>query len=384
MDGHATRGPEQVAARAIELARELIRIPSYNPPGAEQAIAERACDVLRSAGIEPLLVPLEEGRPTVVARLPGREPGSVILCGHLDTVRAEAADWASPPLEPRVESGRLFGLGAADMKSGVALLLALLTEFAASRYVPPHDLVLLLTVDEEVGYRGAASVAESGLLADARALIILEPTGGEIYAGQKGELWLKAEFEGREAHGSIPESGVNAVALAARFIEVAEGTVAALPSVPGRGRTTLNVGRFQGGRQVNIVPGLATLEMDVRVVADEHAQRVRSALDAAGGRIAAAAGGHFTLETVSYHPPIATEASARLARQFAQACGRPVDRVSICPYSTDAVALVPALDVPVLIYGPGHIQQAHRPNESIALSDLEERARDLLAFLTNL
>ncbi len=233
----ATGQAQRVYTRALELAQMLIAVPSYNPPGNERVIAEVVRDVLRPSEIEATLVPLDKDRCSLVARLKGRRRGSLVLCGHLDTVKAEESKWSTPPLKPHIQSGRLYGLGAADMKSGVALMLALAMELAEQRLLPPNDLVLLLTADEEVGYRGAASVAKSGLVDDAQMLLVLEPTGCEAYGGQKGELWLRAEFDGREAHGSIPECGVNAISLAVRLMETIETAVAELQPVPGRGRT---------------------------------------------------------------------------------------------------------------------------------------------------
>jgi len=87
---------EQIEREIAELASALVRIPSANPPGDEDRIAEFAAQWLRNAGLEPKLVPLGPGRSSVVARLPGREDRSVVLCGHLDTVGLIRRDGGSP------------------------------------------------------------------------------------------------------------------------------------------------------------------------------------------------------------------------------------------------------------------------------------------------
>ena len=370
----ATGPPMDKGDRVIvRLAQDLIRIPTHNPPGNEERIAQFAGERLRDAGLDPRLVPLEPGRSSVVARVSGKDPGCLVLCGHLDTMPANPEAWHIPPLEGRIEGGRLWGLGAADMKGAVAVLMGVASQLARSETVPPSDVVLVLTADEEFGYRGAASVAESGLIDDADLVVIAEPTAGHVYTGQKGELWVEVVFSGEEAHGSTPEAGASAILPAARFCTRLQGEVSALPEARDLGRTTLNIGRFLGGRQVNIVPGRAEVQLDVRVVRPEDRDAVLGLIDRIGAEEAAASGTAFKGKVLSYHPPIVTAsdtpAALRLRRIVASVTGREPG-TGISPFSTDAVSIVPRLGVPVLVYGPGDIAQAHRPDESIALEDL--------------
>ena len=163
---------EPIEGQIAELAQELVRIPSHNPPGDESRIARFAADWLLEAGLDSQLVPLEPGRCSVVARVPGRESGAIVLCAHLDTVPTKPDAWRFPPLEGRIEAGRLWGLGATDMKGAVAVLMHVVAGFVEEGIVPRQDVVLALTADEEFGYLGAASVAESGLIDDTELLLI--------------------------------------------------------------------------------------------------------------------------------------------------------------------------------------------------------------------
>ena len=367
-----------------ELAQRLVRIPSHNPPGDEDRIARFAADWLREAGLDPKLVRLEPGRSSVVARVPGRERGCTVLCGHLDTVPTEPDAWRIPPLEGRIESGRLWGLGSADMKGPVAVLMHVAAALVGAETVPRRDVVLALTADEEFGYLGAAAVAESGLIDDAELLVIAEPTAGHVYTGQKGELWVEADFSGREAHGSTPELGVNAILPAARFCGRLQEEVSTFPEVPGRGRTTLNIGQFRGGRRVNVVPDRSRVELDVRVVRAEDHDAVLESIDRIGKEEAASSGSRFERHVKSDHPPIVGEPGSpdveRLFRAVSEVTGRKPP-TGISPFSTDAVSVVPRLDVPVLIYGPGDIAQAHRPDEFVELEALHEAFEVYLRFL---
>ncbi|MEA1870720.1 MAG: M20/M25/M40 family metallo-hydrolase, partial [Candidatus Bipolaricaulota bacterium] len=154
----------RVQKETVELLKRLVGIRSANPPGNEDEIANFAKSFLAKNGIEATLLPLEEGRSSVVARITGSESGSIVLCGHLDTVNADAEKWTIPAFEPRIIDGRMTGLGSADMKSGVAIILEIAKLIVEKDLPLKKSLVLVLTADEEKAYRGAASVAKSGLI----------------------------------------------------------------------------------------------------------------------------------------------------------------------------------------------------------------------------
>jgi succinyl-diaminopimelate desuccinylase len=97
----------------LSLLKRLVSIRSANPPGNEDEIANFAKSFLTKNGIDATLLPLEEGRSSVVARIPGSEAGSIVLCAHLDTVNADEEKWTVPAFEPRIIDGRMTGLGSA-------------------------------------------------------------------------------------------------------------------------------------------------------------------------------------------------------------------------------------------------------------------------------
>ncbi len=369
---------ERVCADARELVERLIAVRSANPPGNEDRMVEVLLPALGDAGLEPMPLRLEDDRSSIVVRIAGETPGSLVLCGHLDTVNAEPEQWTSDPWTPRRDGDRLFGLGAADMKGGVAVLVAVMRELGRRAIRPGQDVVLVLTADEERGYRGAADIVERGLLDDARMLLIAEPTGGQPYIGQKGELWVECRFLGCAGHGSIPESGVNAVVPAAAFCLRLIEEARSFGEVEGRGRTSLNIGRIEGGTQVNIVPDRARVELDLRVGNEEERNRVLGLIEHVGRTMASSWGARFEHDVFNDRAPICDvvedPAVARFLALHAQVTGRSQTR-RIAPYSTDAVAIVSRLHVPVVIYGPGRIEDAHRPDEVLDLTSLDEAVK---------
>ena len=375
----------RVQKETVELLKTLVGIRSANPPGNEDEIANFAKAFLAKNGINATFLPLEEGRSSIVARIPGSEPGSIVLCAHLDTVNADEEKWTVPAFEPRITDGRMTGLGSADMKSGLATILEI-SKLIIEKALPlKKSLVLALTADEEKAYRGAASVAKSGLINDAEFLVIPEPTGGKAYCGQKGELWVEAVFEGKAAHGSMPEQGINTILPASEFCLALAEAASRFPEVPGRGRTSLNIGQINGGWQVNIVPDTTQIRIDSRVVSDADKEMVLDLVKQLGENAAAHGGAQFSYKTFNYKPPIISDESNPYVKGFLAAVAgtdRPLPKVEIAPYSTDAVEIVPRINVPLVICGPGDIAQAHQPDEFLELSSLYE-ALDLFARFLN-
>ncbi|MEA1871298.1 MAG: M20 family metallopeptidase [Candidatus Bipolaricaulota bacterium] len=375
----------RVQKETVELLKTLVGIKSANPPGSEDEIANFAKSFLAKNGIEATLLPLEEGRSSVVARIPGSEPGSIVLCAHLDTVNADEEKWTVPAFEPQIVDGRMTGLGSADMKSGLATILEIAKLIVEKDLPLKKSLVLVLTADEEKAYRGAASVAKSGLIDDAEFLVIPEPTAGKAYIGQKGELWVEAVFEGKAAHGAMPEQGINTILPASEFCLALAEEAKGFPEVVGRGRTSLNIGQIDGGWQVNIVPDTTRVRIDSRVVSDADKEMVLNLVKQLGEDAATHVGARFSYKIFNYKPPIISDENNPYISGFLAAVAgsdQALYNVEIAPYSTDAVSIIPKLKIPVVIYGPGDIAQAHQPDEYLELSSLYE-ALDLFARFLN-
>jgi len=300
-------------------------------------------------------------------------------------VKADEEKWSHPPFDPRIEGDRMWGLGSADMKSGVATIIEIAALITRSGVRPKKDIVLALTADEERAYTGAASVAQSGLIDDAQFLLITEPTAGVAYCGQKGELWVEATFSGRAAHGSVPETGVSALLPAMRFCLALDERAKEFEEHPGRGRTSLNIGQLNGGWQVNIVPDTAVVKLDIRVVSVEDKEMVLDLIERLGDEEAAREGARFSMNVFAYKDPIVSDADNPYVQAFLStvAGGGELPKVEIAPYSTDAVEIVPHIKVPIVIYGPGSIAQAHQPDEFLELSSLRRALEVIGAFVND-
>ncbi len=373
----------------VQLTRDMIEVRSVNPPGSEGEMADYVESYLQDLGINTKSVPLEgdgQERRSVVGRIPGRNEGSIVLCGHLDTVDVTEKSWSFPPFEAVLEDGKIYGRGSADMKGGVAVILATAKALMESGRQPENDVVVALTADEEGGYGGAYSLVDNGVLGDeVELLVVTEPTDGKAYIGEKGELWVDVNFSGKAAHGSTPEQGINAVMMAAEFSKAIVEEVRSFPNEGSLGSTSINVGQFEGGWQVNIVPDQATVKLDIRVIKEKHKELALDAISDIGEELVKRYGGSFAPEITTYQAPIVSDTNDEKVAGFLHAANRgdevsPGGEEAIVPYCTDASALIPQLASPLIICGPGEIEMAHQPDEYVEVDSLTGTLKKFLDF----
>jgi succinyl-diaminopimelate desuccinylase len=356
------------APDAVALTRELVRLDTVNPRSPERPCAEHLGRLLEAGGFGVARHEFAPGRTSLVARRGGGRRPPLCFAGHVDTVPLGAAPWSHDPFGGEVAGGRLYGRGSSDMKSGVAAFVCAALE--AARADPAADLLLVVVAGEETGCEGSAHLARTaGALGTAGALVVAEPTGNLPLVGHKGALWLRARTRGVTAHGSMPERGVNAIYEAARAVARLEAFRFQVPADPLLGRPTLNVGTIQGGLNVNSVPDLAEVGIDVRTVPAQRHDEVRAEL-------ARLMGEKVELSALVDVPAVRTDPGHPWVEQVfeiaAAALGeRPAPGAA--PYFTDASVLTPALgQVPTVILGPGELALAHQTDEYCLVSRVEQ------------
>jgi succinyl-diaminopimelate desuccinylase len=363
-----------------ELLQRLIQIKSVNPPGNEKEIASFIKRLLLKNNIPSELVPLEEGRSSVVAKIEGKEERNITLCGHLDTVGAIEEDWSKPPLQGIIEEGKMYGRGTSDMKGGIAAIIYTLILLKRRGITPQKKVQLALTADEEWGYRGVKTLVDQGFFDQTDFLIITEPTNLQVAVGEKGEVWIKAKFYGKSAHGSTPELGVNTVIPGSKFVlEVSEEYKKLFNPDPLWGNNSINIGQFHGGVQVNVVPNYSEVQLDFRVISEEDKKRALELVRKKGQDIAEEFGVQFKEEIFNYHPPIFTSLDNLYIQKFMQVAG--VKEATIVKYCTDGGTIIPEKKMPFIIFGPGDIAQAHQNDEYIELESLYQSVDTFLEFL---
>ena len=351
---------------AVGLTRSLLRFDTINPPGREADCARHAGAMLQEMGFSVQYVDYAEGRTNVVARA-GNGERPLCLTGHLDVVPLGTRAWTRDPFSGETDGDRLYGRGTSDMKAGVAAMLVAARNLAKHLSGTP-GLVFVLTAGEETGCIGSRHLAKAQALGKAGAMVVGEPTSNYPLVGHKGSLKFHATFRGKSAHGSMPELGVNAVYKAANAVSRLEFFDFQAAEHPIMGAPTLNVGTFEGGSGVNLVPDFAKIGVDIRTVPGvDHAKllsRIRNLLSDA------------ELEINSDLPPVWTEPETEWVQRVYE-ISKPylgeAPKPRSAPYMTDAANLLTAYrGAPAVVLGPGEAAQAHQTDEHASMERIRQ------------
>ena len=276
-----------LGAEATALTRLLLRENTINPPGGEARSIGILAGMLEEAGFATRTVDLAPGRPNLIARIAGTDPDAPALgfTGHIDIVPLGEAPWRHDPFAGETDGDLLYGRGSSDMKGGVAAMVVAARAIARDRR-RRAGIELVLTAGEETGCaRAPAEIVEvPGSLGRVGALVVGEPTGLAPRLGHRGVIWIRLRFKGRTAHASMPHEGDNAVLKAARAAVLLSEYDFGGIAHPALGRPTLNVGRLEGGLNLNSVPDSAVLGIDIRPIPGQSSGAILAELRAPAAR----------------------------------------------------------------------------------------------------
>jgi len=375
--------------QVAKLLRELIALPSVNPAflpvGDSRAGEQRVADFLAATaarhGLDIEFRQVFPGRANVLAQYTpsGQLRQRVVLAPHMDTVGEPGLSGAL--FDPREKNGRLYGRGACDTKGSVAAMLSALIEVASSPQRPKHTAITFAgLVDEENAQQGSRALVRDNFSAD--LAIIGEPTQLKVVTAHKGDLWLRLETLGKNAHGARPELGRNAVHEMARIVDLLETKYAATLRQRHHSllrHPTVNVGSIRGGTQPNIVPAQCEISVDRRTIPGETERGVRREIKS----LLTKHGLRARLINTKDAPclPLETDEQLPLVQQLFR-CARQKQPLGV-DFFCDAAVLASG-GTPSVVFGPGDIAQAHTVEEWISLRSLEAATAVLTRFLQSL
>jgi acetylornithine deacetylase len=306
--------------------------------------------------------------------------GGVILSGHTDVVPVEGQNWSTEPFTLTEKNGRLYGRGTSDMKAFSAIALSLVPDMNAARLKRP--IVFALSYDEEIGLLGAPHmIAEiKAKLPAPSAVIVGEPTMMKVIDGHKGIASFRTTVTGFTTHSSQTDRGVSAVEAAARLIaKISEMRIqnerAADPASPfSPPYTTMTVNVVHGGTQVNIMAGECWFDWDCRVVPGDAASGVLEKFNLHAEEIERdmrrkAPACRIVTVARSNAPPLKPSPDNPAADLAKAITGH--NATDVVSYCAEAGQFQEA-GFSTVICGPGSIDQAHQPDEYIALDQLAE------------
>jgi acetylornithine deacetylase/succinyl-diaminopimelate desuccinylase family protein len=376
---HVVAHIAETADARIAFTRDLIAVPTENPPGeAYPACVEVVVEHLERLGLTCERVALTPERTAVMAGVgTGR---TLYLHGHYDVVPASVPG----QFDVRVADGRVFGRGSTDMKGGIA---AMASAVAALRGLDlPGRVELVLVPDEETGGAwGSELLRAAGRLGrDGVGAILAEPTSGVIWNASRGALTLRLTARGRPAHVGLHFRGVNAFEGALPLLAALEGLKREVEArrtsfdvEPDAARASILMlgGEVAGGHQFNVVPDRFSFTVERRFNPEE-------ALEAERGRLrhiieaARSGGAELDVELLQEAPSSAVSAGDPLVASLGAAIEAVTGRAApcrLCPGLLETRFYARA-GVPAVAYGPGELELAHGPDESVAVARLEECA----------
>ncbi len=308
-------------------------------------------------------------------------PG-IVLSGHTDVVPVDGQQWSSDPFRAEVRDNRLYGRGSCDMKGFISVCLSRVEKIlAANLSIPIH---LAFSYDEEVGCVGVVELLKQlkQRAVQPKACIIGEPTSMGIIRAHKGMLFKRCHVTGKSAHSSLVHKGVNSITAAAKtigFIDQVSSRIQQQGPFDDQFDppfTTLHCGVIHGGTANNIIPESCQFDFEIRNLPDQSTlpifneveQYTRQELEPAMKAVAEEAG--FDWQTLADYPGMNTDQSARVITMMADLLDdhRAPGKVS---YGTEGGHFQNA-GIPTVVCGPGSIEQAHKPDEYVALEQLEQ------------
>jgi len=377
-------GPEATAATRLSPREMLARLIAFDTTsaGSNLALIDFARAYLAEHGIESRLTYDDSrAKANLYASVGPAGPGGVVLSGHTDVVPVAGQPWQSDPFTLTERDGRLYGRGTSDMKSFIALALALMPDMLAAGLKRP--LHLALSYDEELGCLGAPRmIADIAANLPKPAIVIVgEPTRLKLGNRHKGCYGFQIDIQGRDGHSSATHRGVNAITHAAAvvdFIEaIAERHRREGPFDEGFDPpyTTLNVGEIAGGSAVNIIARHCRVGWEFRPIPVVDPGRVIAEVETYLAEVlrprltARAPEAKAEMWADCVVPPLVPRADSPGADLMRRLTG--ANETIGLAFATEA-GQFQEIGIDAIVCGPGSIEQAHQPDEFIELSQIAE------------
>lgn len=374
---HVKKYMQDEEQEIVDLACKLITARTENPPGNEILAAKVVEDFFKSLQIPYTIHEKAKGRTNIVGYIGGRGeqpfvPALLVAC-HLDVVPA-GDDWKRNPFEAWIENGRIYGRGSSDNKGQMASMMAV------AKFLKEHESRLkgqfLLTgvADEERGSTLGLEylLNECGVKADYAIIPDVAHNMQMIDVTEKGALFLEITSHGKQAHGSRPETGINAIWNMIPLLERIKQLKFQKTSHPLHTPPTLNLGSIHSGTVPNIVPALCKAQLDIRYLPDDSANTIIGNIQNIIKDTAAHYPAKFDLRIISNQPPTAVPIDNPLVELISKHT-MAILGTRPQPKGMSGATVTKQLiqkGITAVGFGPGDETEAHATNESISIKEL--------------
>ncbi|MBB6450422.1 succinyl-diaminopimelate desuccinylase [Geomicrobium halophilum] len=366
------------ANRAVEELKDILQTETVNPPGNEEAVAKKLETLFTEYGIETELVPHSEGRINLIATLKGDGSSDYVLglSGHMDVVPPGDNPWDYEPFAAKEVDGQIYARGACDMKSGLMACVIALIQMKEEGVPLSGDVKLLASVGEEVGAVGAQQLTNEGYTEDLNALIIAEPTNGNVTVTHKGALWVEIICYGKTAHGSRPHKGTNAILHMNAVINALENGRLKMDDTEDSflGKPSFSINAIEAGGSPNMVPDMCRAVIDFRTVPsqkhEEILAEIHRLLEALKVEVPELSG---EVQVLNDLPPMETAASDpfvdHLLNVLEKETGERKEPTGMSGYTDGSQFMKSKSNFPIIIWSAINGSTAHQPNEYVEVED---------------
>ena len=362
-------------ADKIKILQDLVSINTVN--GNELAVATYLQQVFAEHGIKATIDEFGDKRANLQAEIGSKNTDQKILVfsGHQDTVSIDdESAWKQPPFGAQIIGDKLYGRGAADMKSGLAAEVIALIELSEDPGVTLNGtLRFIATAGEEFGTPGAYRLNAQHAIDDADALVIGEPTDGQIIFAHSGSFNYRITSRGQAAHSSRPAQGINAIQGLVNYINLEKDLFTDTPEDPYLGRVQHSITVIHGGEQVNTIPATAELLGNIRPTQAFDNQQVIARIEAAVAELNQQYDAQLSLEIIHNFEPVETASDngfIQIVKQAAQETftDRQVDLLTMNGATDASVFVKNNPGLPTVILGADGDKSSHQLNEYTTIS----------------
>jgi len=379
-----------------DFLRRLVQAETTAQVG-ELAAAQIIAAELRRSGIDCCIDDWGQNRANIIAqvkssggegaplRLRHSPRQALLFVSHLDVVGPGEATWSHPPFAAVESDGKIHGRGSTDMKGAIAAIVTAIRHVVDAGTKLHGDIILFGAAGEETDSCGTKRfISNRNAIPKLSGVVVTEPTEFEVITAHRGLLWLEVSTKGRAAHGSTPELGINAITSMKSVLDELENYK--IPFEPHRllGECSMSINTIAGGKEINIVPDICTIGIDIRTLPTQNHQDIVRDFEKIFAQLKQK-NSQFTAEVsvVRSVGALETDCSCAFVRDFCSVVG--TSQTKAVGFTTDGPHFA-VLGAPAVVFGPGKSQLCHKPDEYIDIADVEKAVEHykniILKFLT--
>lgn len=377
----------QDKAESLAFLKDILSIPTVNGIDFELQLVMYIKNYLQDHGIQSIIQEVDDKHVNLFANIEGENNDEFIIWnGHLDTVPyGNLEEWKTNPEEPFVQDGKIIARGASDMKSGLAAMIFALCSIKKSNKKPITSIHFIATCDEEKGGAGANKILDVNMLGEPSAIIIGEPTDLNIGIAQKGCLWLKITVKGITSHGAYPWEGINAIQYG-YIICHKLGKFIQSSTHPLLKRATAEITNLNGGVAPNMIPDYCEIIMDIRYTPDLSMNTIIKKLEEICSEYSFQFNGKLQVsyKILNHRMCIETPEKNQWVERFQKYAvdqGICAKNIGVNLFTDASIFIKNKPDIPVILFGPGSPDMAHKSNEYVEIDKYYKSIEILKNFI---